>query len=87
MSDRAIDGDRSAKHVFDNDASIPGGMYVLLTSGIGESRWAKTKDGAMVYYAFMNRERPVWSDTTGALHILSIQHSYVERPVESLLKI
>ncbi len=72
-------------HIFCEDALIPAGMYVLLITGVGESRWTKTKDGALVYYCFMNRRASVWNDSTVPLHLLSTQHSYTERREAMLL--
>jgi hypothetical protein len=75
-----------AAHAFSDETLVPPGMYVLLSTGIGEPRWTKTKDGAMLYYAFMNRTSPVWDRTEGPVHILSMQHSYVERGPALLLR-
>ena len=69
----------SNAHIFSDDVLIPAGMYVILYSGDGEPRWARTKDGAMVYYVYMNRESPVWDRCVGSLHVLSTQHTYAER--------
>ncbi len=81
LSDCAINGEdisRSA-HVFSEGENIPAGMYILLRSGTGIPRWTKTKDGALVYYAFMGRNKPVWECTTGPIHILAPQHTFTER--------
>ncbi len=67
-------------HVFHDDIGVPPGMYVLLRTGFGEPRWGRTKEGALVYHAFMNRDQSVWGEGCGPIHVLSIQHSYVERP-------
>lgn len=75
-----------AAHVFADEALIPPGMYVLLSTGSGEPRWTKTKDGAMLFYAFMNRERPVWDRAGGPLHVLSPHHTYTERGPALLLR-
>jgi hypothetical protein len=80
LSECAIDGSLcNTAHAFSDDVLVPAGMYVCLYSGFGESRWVKTKDGALVYYAFMGRDRAVWRDTIGPLHVLCTQHSYSER--------
>jgi hypothetical protein len=88
MSDCAIEEGNlgSNAHVFADDALIPAGMYVLLASGCGESRWAKTKDGQMIYYCYMNRSHPVWEHCPGAVHILAPQHTYVDRGPALLLR-
>jgi len=74
-----------AAHIFADEALIPPGMYVLLSTGEGEPRWAKTKDGAMVYYAYMNRTQSVWQNSPGTLHVLSVQNTYSDRRAEALL--
>jgi len=75
-----------AAHAFSEDTLIPPGMYVLLSTGAGEPRWTRTKDGAMLYYSYMNRPSSVWDRTSGAVHILSLQHSYVDRGPALLLR-
>ncbi|AIE86380.1 hypothetical protein [Fimbriimonas ginsengisoli] len=75
-----------AAHAFPDEALIPPGMYVLLSTGSGESRWTKTKEGALLYYAYMNRETPVWFHTNGAVHVLSLQHTYADRGPALLLR-
>lgn len=88
MSDCAIEGNSLASHshVFADDALIPAGMYVLLSTGFGESRWARTKDGQMIYYAYMGRSGPVWDECPGAIHLLAPQHTFVERGPALLLR-
>lgn len=73
-------------HVFNDDVLVPPGMYVLLSTGVGEPRWTKTKEGAMLYYAYMNRQSPVWDRTLGAIHVLSMQHTYADRGPALLLR-
>jgi hypothetical protein len=82
VSDAGVDGNDPIQqgHIFRDDAVIPPGMYVLLRTGVGEPRWGRTKEGAMVFHAFMNRALPVWRAGCGPIHVLAIQHSYVERP-------
>jgi len=87
VSDSALDEGNlnQAAHAFADDVLIPPGMYVLLSSGAGNCRWARTRDGALVYYAFMNRDAPVWERTYGPIHILSTQHTFTERVPALLL--
>ena len=73
-------------HAFTDEEHIPAGMFVILYSGCGEPRWAKTKEGQLIYYAFMGRRSSVWEHIPGAIHILSTQHTYAERPPALLLK-
>jgi hypothetical protein len=74
-----------AAHVFGDEALVPPGMYVLLFTGVGESRWTKTKDGSLVYYAYMNRPHSVWDRCSGSISILNTQHTYTERAEPALL--
>lgn len=87
LSDAAIHAaDVRGVHVFADDALIPPGMYVLLTSGHGTPRFAKTRDGALLYYAFMNRDHSIWENCPGPVHVLAKQHTYVERGPSLLLR-
>ena len=73
-------------HAFSDDVLVPPGMYILLFTGCGTPRWTRSKDGALVYYAFMNRDTAVWDRSTGPLHVLCTQHTYSERPPALLLR-
>lgn len=81
MSESAISSEMMGRfaHVFGEEEKIPAGMYVLLRTGTGISRWTKTKDGSLVYYAFMGRDRAVWEQSIGPLHLLAPQHTFAER--------
>jgi len=81
VSDAAIEhADLSfAAHAFNDDVQVPPGMYILLSTGKGSPRWTRTKEGALVYYAYMNRETAVWERVAGPLHILNTQHTFAER--------
>jgi len=68
-------------HAFHEEEAIPSGMFVLLRSGAGEGKWGKTKEGQMVYHAFMDRLEPVWPVSAGVLHVLKTQHTFAERHV------
>lgn len=68
-------------HVFRDEEQIPSGMYVILYTGHGKPRWARTKENALVYFAYMGRDRSVWNNCPGPLHLLVKQHSYVHRQV------
>jgi hypothetical protein len=83
VSDAAIESCNplAGGHVFADDITVPPGMYVLLRTCAGEPKWGRTKDGALVYHTYMARCDRVWGEGGGPLHVLSIQHSYVERPV------
>lgn len=73
-------------HVFCDDTLVPAGMYVLLSTGHGEPRWAKTRDGQMIYYCYMGRSAPLWDTCQGGVHILAPQHTFVERGPALLLR-
>lgn len=75
-----------AAHAFSDEVQVAPGMYVLLFTGHGAPRWVRTRDGALVYYAYMNRDLPVWDRSAGPLHILSPQHTFTERPPALLLR-
>ena len=81
LSECAVDsGDLGlTAHAFNDDVNIPPGMYVILFSGSGAPRWAKTKDGAKVYYTYMRREASVWNRSAGPLHVLNRVHTYQQR--------
>ena len=88
VSDAAMEGAQlsEAAHAFSDDVLIPPGVYVLLFSGHGEPRWARTRDGALVYYTFMGRDFAIWDRWSGPLHVLCTQHTYSERPPALLLR-
>lgn len=80
LSERAIDGDGpDFMHIFREDVPIAAGNFVLLHTGCGTPRWARTKDLQLVYYTYMNRDYPVWDRSFGPIHILSPHHTYAER--------
>ena len=81
LSECAVDsGDLGmTAHAFKDDVNVLPGMYVILFSGSGTSRWAKTKDGAMVYYSYMGKDASVWNRSAGPLHVLNRVHTYAER--------
>jgi hypothetical protein len=76
----------SVAHLFVEEALIPPGVYVVLSSGLGEARWTKTKEGTLVYYAYMARRLSVWDRCSGPLHILNTQHSFAQRAPAMVLR-
>ncbi len=74
-------------HVFADEARILAGMYVLLSTGAGEPRWATTKDGAMLYYTYMHRAGSVWNACPGPIHLLATQHTFCQRAERELLQV
>ncbi len=87
LSECALSGRDLTKssHVFADDEWIPAGMYVLLVTGRGEAKWTKSKDGALIFHAFMDRDFPVWDRCESPLHLLNRQHSFVEPKVPALV--
>jgi hypothetical protein len=86
LCDHAISQrDGSGSFVFADEAIIPPGAYVLLHSGIGISKWARTRDGALVFHTFMDRESPYWLHESGPIHVLSAHHTFVERGATQLI--
>jgi len=73
-------------HLFTDDVSIGPGHFVLLYTGSGIAKWARTKEQQLVYYTFMGRYGSVWERTSGALHVLCPQHSYQDRRDAVLLR-
>jgi hypothetical protein len=66
-------------YAFPDDVFVAPGLYVVLTSGAGNPRWARSKDGASVYHAYMFSDYPVWSHVELPLHTMGTQHVYSER--------
>jgi hypothetical protein len=76
-----LTGDLSmGSFAFSEDVHIAPGLYVVLSTGAGVPRWAKTKDGAHLYHAYMFKESPVWSQVELPLYVMSAHHTYSERP-------
>jgi len=84
LSEMAISGNNlsTGAFAFSVEESIPSGMYVLLRTGFGEPKWGKTKEGQLVYHAFMNRGDVAWPLESGALHVLKSQHTFAERTTD-----
>lgn len=72
-------------HVFTDDVDVHPGMYVLLRTCPGVGHWNYMQDRYSTYYAYMHRRTPVWVRHKGPLHVLSLQHSWVERKQEYAL--
>lgn len=88
MSECTLDGSDLTKHthLFRDDMLVQPGNFVILYTGRGESRWAKTKDQQLVFYAYMNRDEAVWEHCAGPMHVLSPHHSYSERREALMLR-
>jgi len=68
-----------AMYLFAETECIPPGNFVLLKSGIGESKWGLSKDGSRVYFTYAGGNQTLWSCLEGSLHLLGTQHTFVER--------
>lgn len=66
-------------HILTEDVVIPPGAFVILYTGVGESKWTRTKDQSLAYYCHIGKEQSIWDRRPGAIHVLSIQHSYQTR--------
>jgi hypothetical protein len=75
-------------YAFTDEEQIHAGAFVILHSGSGINRWAKTKQGSMVYMCYIGAREPVWGPAPGPMHILCTQHTYEERtsPIEELVR-
>lgn len=81
LAESLLDGrDQGAMHLFAEDEVVPAGKFVLLFTGPGEPRWARTRDGQLVYHAYMGRREAVWQGVEGAIQLLQPQHRYIDRP-------
>jgi hypothetical protein len=75
-------------YAFTDEELIHPGAFVLLYSGSGINRWAKTKQGSMVYMCYIGSRESRWNVGPGPMHILCTQHTYEERtaPMEELVR-
>jgi hypothetical protein len=69
---------------FSDEVYIPPGAFVLLYTGYGEPRWAKTRDNQLLFTTFMNRDSVVWSREDSTFHLMHTQHTFVERAAAAL---
>ncbi len=84
--DALVHGDLKDKgHAFAEEIQVPPGQYVILLTGTGIARWAKTKENHLIYHVYMGRRAPVWTGTQLPIHLLAPQHSYTERAEAALL--
>ncbi len=75
-------------YAFTDEEQIHPGAFVIVHSGFGINRWARTKQGSMVYMCYIGARESLWSVAPGPMHILSTQHTYEERtsPIEELVR-
>jgi hypothetical protein len=66
-------------HLFAESELIPAGCFILLRTGVGIPRWTKTKDGQLIYNAYIGRDESLWINISGPIHVLTPQHTWVER--------
>lgn len=67
-----------AMFAFPDPEMIPSGAFILLTTGTGQPRWSKSKDGALVFHTYMNRTNCAWGEPDIVLHVSNVQHTYEE---------
>lgn len=67
-----------AAYVLPDVVDLMPGQYALLRTGRGRPKWSHTDDGFHIYYTYIGREAPVWSDQQGPFHLLAPQHTYSE---------
>ena len=75
---------QTAMHIFADEVHVAPGVFIMLRTGSGQARWTQTRDGARVYNVYMERSEPVWNEVQGPIHVLCIQHTYVERTTPAL---
>ena len=77
-----------AIYAFTDEELIHPGAFVIIHSGSGINRWAKTKQGTLVYMCYIGLRDSIWVKAPGQMHILCTQHSYEERscPIEELVR-
>lgn len=74
-----------AAHVFSEDEWINTGQYVALYTALGLPHWGRSRDGALVYFAYMGSNQAVWNACSGPIHILAPHHTYTERTEPALM--
>ncbi len=82
MTDDYISGKNpSGIFAFTDLEYINASQFIMIRSGVGESRWSATKDGGLIYTVFTGRSHTSWSEDFSEFHVLHTQHSYTERQV------
>ena len=69
----------ASSYAFPDQEHIPPGHFVLLRSNDGIPRWGVSKDGSRVYFTFAGASETLWPEAEGPVHVLHIQHTYIER--------
>lgn len=78
-----------AIYAFTDEELIHPGAFALLYTGTGINRWARTKEGSLVYICYIGARQSIWNQAPGPLHILGTQHTYEERqsPIEEMVSV
>lgn len=84
-SRRVAQEDQGFLYVFPTDEQIHPGAYVMLRAGYGESRWGRTREGALVYITYLERRSFDLAIGDEKLHISAIQHTYEVRNFKATL--
>lgn len=67
-------------HVIRESVSLHPGQYALIRSCSCAAKWCHKNEGYSVFYLGLGRTISIWNETSGGVHILAPQHTFVERP-------
>jgi hypothetical protein len=82
--DPYVRGDRI--FTFPCDIKLAPSNYLALITGWGEDGWRREDDGTAVYHCYWGRERSVWHDHDGPMHLLATTNSYAPRSEAYVLR-
>ena len=85
VAEGALSGEDATVCVLTEEVDLHPGMYMLVRSCIGPSRWTKIGEGAPVYYSYLGRTKVLWGSAHSPVHLLAPQHTYVERGTEAMV--
>jgi hypothetical protein len=75
--DSHIHGERI--YTFPSEVTLIPSSYVALVTGWGEDGWRREEDGTSVYHCYWGRDRSVWYDNDGPMHVLTVTNTYSPR--------
>lgn len=78
VAEGALSGAGGPAIVISDDVDLYPGQYAMIRSGIGPARWNKSTDGSQVFCGYLGCAYPLWEEKV-TVHLLSVQHSFVER--------
>lgn len=85
VEDAAFHESQGGIHLFGDDIRIGPGQFVMLRTCAGEPHWGTSKDGALVYFTYANRNATIWSTVSQPMHLLSVDHTLVPRSDSAIL--